>query len=98
MLLNKYYDWNLIKELPVFFLKELLEEAANRELEKNALPLWAINKIANEINRVETIDFNDYLNQLKGMIIPSIKKERTPEEIENDFLKIVQQDKKGGDK
>ena len=94
MLLNKYYDWNLIKELPVFFLKELLEEAAVKELEKNALPLWAITKIANEINRVETMEFGDYLSQLKGTFITSNKKERDPKEIENDFLKIVEQHKK----
>ena len=83
--------------MPVFFLKELLEEARNKELEKNALPMWAITKIANEINGVETMDFADYLTELKNTNISSVKKERTPEEIKNDFLKIVKQDKKGGE-
>ena len=94
MLLNKYYDWNLIKELPVFFLKELLEEAAKKELEKNALPLWIVSKVVNEINKVETMPFENYLSELKGTVIPSDKKERNPEEIEKDFLKIVELDKK----
>ena len=80
-------------------MKELIEEAAKKELEKNALPIWAITKIANEIKGESTLDFDQYLERLKSELNLTEEKVnlRTPEEIEKDFLKIVENDKKAGE-
>ena len=103
-LLHRYYDWQLIEDLPLTALGELLsyarkEEArlAKLDAEKQLLPLWLVNYALARFKGQECMDFKTFIEQAfdEGPApAPSAKK--TKEEILAEFAPFVEADRKRG--
>lgn len=104
--MHKYYDWQLIEDLPLASLGELLSFAygeekrkAKEKLEDKLFPLWlanyAVSKMRDE--QAEVMDFEEFLRStFEADEAPPKKsqKQRTAEDIIADIMPFVEADKK----
>ena len=79
-MIHKYYDWQLIRELPLRDLGELLFFAQNEERERQLLPLRILEGIARELTG-ETEDSAPQITRSKN---------KKGEDILAEFLPIVE--------
>lgn len=103
-LLHRYYDWQLIEELPLTALGELLsyarkEEARKEKLEaeKQLAPLWFVNYAIARLRGQECMDFKTFIEQAfdKGPEpAPSAKK--SGEDILAEFAPFIEVDRLRG--
>lgn len=106
--MHKYYDWQLIEDLPLAALGELLSFAygeekrkAKEKLEDKLFPLWlanyAVTKMRDE--QAEVMGFEEFLQSTfeAGDNPPKEpQKQRTAEDIIAEFMPLVEADKRKG--
>lgn len=96
MLLNKYYAWECIKELPLSLLGELITTASDREQETRLLPLWLAYYAAKTLKNEPAMPFEEFLNssssETDGNAWAPAAKQPTAEEIIKEFAPIVAAD------
>lgn len=96
MLLNKYYAWECIKELPLSLLGELITTASEREQETRLLPLWLAYYAAKTLKNEPAMPFEEFLTASRpvaaGAVAAAPKKQPTAEEIIKEFAPIVAAD------
>ena len=70
-------------------LSELMQEAGEKEVESQVKPLWLAHFMISKISGTETKDWDSFINEVKKEETTTVKKQRTAEEIMNEFEAIV---------
>lgn len=81
--------------MPLPFFNKMILHATQKEIEEKSYPLWLVHVLLSQING------NGKIIPIEEMFGFSNKKQqklRTKEEIENDFLKIVEKQRKEVDR
>lgn len=90
-LLSKYYDMQLIGDLPLSALGGLLSYAEEQEL----LPLWIANFAVSKVSNKSSISFEDFISEVfgRGKSTPQASKS-SPEDIEAELMEIANRERK----
>lgn len=96
-MLNQYYEWDFIKELPLSLLGELIKSAHEREREKRLLPLWLAYYAAKTLKREPAMPFEEFLTAAQAeaageTAAQTTVKQPTAEEIIKEFAPIIAAD------
>ena len=75
-------------------LSELIYYAAEREAERDIMPLWLANFILQSIKGQEPISFDDFLNSVKPGAAQKTKNARTAEQITSDIMPFIEADRR----
>ena len=91
-LLHKYYDWQLIENLPLSALDGLLSFAQKKEIESRTFPLWLANFAVCKMKGTESISFDNFLAAIEQSVDGKPEKEsgRSGEEILAEFTHIIE--------
>lgn len=65
-MLNQYYEWDFIKELPLSLLGELINTAVEREQEKQLFPLWLAYYAAKTLKKESALPFEEFLHAARS--------------------------------
>lgn len=81
MLLNKYYDWQVIKELDFSNFYNLFFCAQKKEIEEKALPFWELSMFVNAISHQteEIVTFDKFLQNIEDEMF--YKKQQSKKDI-----------------
>lgn len=75
-------------------LSELMQEAGEKEVESQVKPLWLAHFMISKISGTETKDWDSFISEVKKEETTT-KKQRTAEEIMNEFEAIVKAERGG---
>ena len=87
-MLSTYYDWQLIRELPLAELGGLLGYCKEKEAQKIKLPLWFAQIAISKLKGEEPISYTDMFETGNK---PQVKK-KSGEEILAEFEGIIEED------
>ncbi len=94
-LLNISYgkDLEVVKTLPLSFVCKMIINAKKKEAEQQAYPLWLVQVLVAKIQGTEILTIEEMFGFNKKET-----SERTAEEIQNDFMEIIKNHRKRGEK
>lgn len=75
-------------------LSDLMLEAGEKEVESQVKPLWLAHFIISKISGTETKDWDSFISEVKKEETTTVKKQRTAEEIMNEFEAIVKAERR----
>lgn len=78
-------------------LDNLVSFARKQETEKSLFPLWLATTTISKLNNTECIEFNDFIDKVSTPNTSETISNRSPEDIINEFLPVVENDRKRGD-
>lgn len=87
-MLSQYYDWQLIRELPLAELGGLLSYCKEKEVQKIKLPIWFAQIAISKLTGEEPIGYEEMFN---ADTKPQDKK-KSADEILAEFKDIVDED------
>ena len=95
-MLSQYYDWQLIRELPMAELGGLLSYCVEKEAQKVKFPLWLFKIAVSKLTGEEPIGYEEMFNtENKPQTKPQTKKQtkkQSGEEILAEFKDIIEAD------
>lgn len=78
-------------------LDNLISFAKRQEAEKSLFPLWLATTTISKLNNTDCIGFDEFVNSVVDLNNDEVLSDKTPEDIINEFLPIVENDRKRGD-
>ena len=87
-MLSQYYDWQLIRELPLAELGGLLSYCKEKELQKIKLPIWFAQIAISKLTGEEPVTYEEMFNTVKKTQV----KKKSGEDILAEFEGIIEED------
>ncbi len=75
-------------------LDNLISFAKRQEAEKSLFPLWLATTTISKLNNTDCIGFDDFVNSVVDPNNDEMLSNKAPEDIVNEFLPIVENDRK----
>lgn len=86
--MTRYYDWQVVRELPLGELGGLLSYAGEKEIEKEIYPLWLVHFLISQLSGGKPTPYEELLSSVKFTVDATQK--RSADEIIKDFAPIIE--------
>lgn len=93
MLLKKYYDWQVIKELDFNYFDSLFFYAQKKEIEEKAFPFWQFAMFTNAVthNTEQIVTFETFLDNIEKQMQGEDRKQvKNPQDIKEKYTNIAE--------